>query len=296
MGRVLLVCGSKGMAGAALLSATAALRAGAGYAVVAAPGAIAAELSAGRPEAVLQLCGDTERRHFEAADVGSVLEAAAQAQAVVIGPGLGQEVHVLDFIAALLPALAGEYPQVPLVLDADGLNAVAELGISLSEFGFGQLLLTPHPGEAARLLGAGAASTNVEAADSNAADAKAAARTAATVQADREGAIRTLVQRHRAAVLLKGADTLILAPDQILRINPTGNPGMATAGSGDVLSGLLGALCARGMDIYSAAVLGAWLHGRAGDLAAAQVGMESVIASDMNHYLPQAVGEAAAAC
>ncbi len=176
---------------------------------------------------------------------------------LVMGPGLGQSKHAEQLMREALMT------KLPLVIDADGLNLLsrdARLRDQLREREPGMTLLTPHPMEAARLL----ESTPVK------------------VQADRPRAIHDLVHRFDCAVILKGAGTLILAPRAALLCNPTGNPGMASAGMGDVLSGLLAAQCGQGMDLLRAAQFSVYLHGAAADAAvAAGLGPVGLVASEV---------------
>lgn len=275
MGRVLLVCGSRGMAGAAVLASEAALRAGAGYAVTAIPGSISPELTAALPSAVLHLCGDSGRECLGRQDLSELLEEAARAQALAIGPGLGGEAGTGELVAALFSALAERQAELPVVADADALNLMAaRRAAARGEPARWPLrcVITPHPGEAARLLGL--------------------AGGAAEVQADRPAALRALVSTLGVTVLLKGAGTLVGCPEEPEPwVNRSGNAGMAKAGSGDVLTGVLAALLARGLSCWDAARLGAHLHGRAGDLAAAELGQESILASDLIRLLPAALKE-----
>ncbi|RMH02707.1 MAG: NAD(P)H-hydrate dehydratase [Planctomycetota bacterium] len=264
MGRALLVCGSRGMAGAAVLAAKAALRGGAGYAVLAAPGGISAELTAAVPSAVLCLCGGPERERLRGEDAGPILERAASSQALAAGPGLGADPDTGLLLQRLLAA--GDRPWI---LDADALNLLAAAA-AVGEVPplHPSSILTPHPGEAARLLGWSGAGE---------------------IQRDRPAALAALIERYGCVVLLKGAGTLVGAPGHPPWTNLTGNPGMATAGSGDVLTGLIAALVARGLAPREAARLGAFLHGRAGDLAAAELGQESLVATDLLTFLPEAL-------
>lgn len=268
MGRVVLIAGSRGMAGAAALAAEAALRGGAGYAVVCCPGAITPDLTAAVPSAILRPCGDATRAELGAEDLPSIRGECAAAQAVVIGPGLGTGAR------AWLPDLLRDWRGPPLVLDADALNALAAHPGALAALP-ASCVLTPHPGEAARLL--------------------AWPEGGKRVQADRAGALAALCERTAATVVLKGADTLIGARGGEPLRNPTGNAGLATAGSGDVLSGLIGALLARGMSTGEAARLGAWIHGRAADLIAEQIGQDALIASDLARGFGAAFRELVAA-
>ncbi len=257
MGRVLLVAGSRGMAGAAALAAEATLRGGAGYAVVCCPGGVLPELTAAVPSAVLRPCGDSARASLAPQDLPILLGEAAAARALVAGPGLGADCGAERW----LPDLLRGTPGLPAVVDADGLNALARAGGSaLADLG-ATAILTPHPAEAARLLGW--------------------AEGPARVQADRAAAVAALTSRTAAVIVLKGAGTLVGQRGRPTWRNPTGNPGLATAGTGDVLAGLTGALLARGLEAWDAARLGAWLHGRAADLLTERIGEDALIASDL---------------
>src|SRR5262249_3057308 len=165
---------------------------------------------------------------------------------------------------ALARVLVATLPR-PMVVDADAITALAD-HLDTLRGAHSPRVLTPHPGEMARLLGS----------------------TVADVQRDRIGAARGLATSHGVHLVLKGADTLIAGPDGRVLINPTGNPGMATGGTGDVLTGILGALLARGIDTAQAAPAAVYLHGLAGDLAAERVGQEALIASDVVEALGDA--------
>lgn len=271
-----MIAGSRGMAGAAALMVGGALRSGVGYALLECPGAIAATITTLYPEAVLHPHGDDSRPVFTPDDVPALITAASQADAVGVGPGLGNSRQSQQVVVELLQSLSLIQPQKPLLLDADALNHVAAARVSLAALGFSALVITPHPGEAARLLyGSGA-------------DIVHARHGVAEVQADRAAAAKELAKLTGAVVVLKGQGTLVATAAGFSR-NTTGNPGMATAGSGDVLSGILTALMARGMPPYDAARLGVHLHGSSGDLAAAELGQESLIASDLIRFLPAAI-------
>ncbi|MFQ6672620.1 MAG: NAD(P)H-hydrate dehydratase, partial [Candidatus Tectimicrobiota bacterium] len=172
--------------------------------------------------------------------------------------------ETVAFLNELLPAI-----RVPLVIDADGCNAIAQLGAKALKGTEGTVCLTPHPGEMARLLGSDTA----------------------TVQGDRVAAAREAAQRYGAVVVLKGARTVLADPDGAVAINLPGNPGMASGGVGDVLTGLIGGLCARRLEPYEACQAGVYLHGYAGDLAAEQVGEIALTASDLLEALPRALVE-----
>lgn len=252
-GRVLVVAGSPGLTGAAALAGNAALRAGAGMVTVAVPSVLHDIMEVKLTEVMTRPlpCSAEGTLIPEAAPL--ILELAAEADAVVLGPGLSTRGGVAQVIRAVVPRCSA-----PLVLDADALNIVAEDMTCVKER-TGPTVLTPHPGEMARLMSS----------------------TVRAVQADRVDAVRRVAASSGATVLLKGAYTLVAEPEGKLWINPTGNPGMATAGSGDVLSGLVAALLAQGLNEAAGAWLGAYLHGLAGDLAFAERGEWGLTAGDI---------------
>ena len=261
MGRVLVIAGSRGMAGAAALCSEAALRTGCGYVYIATVGAIAPELTAAVPSAILHCTNNHEQAQLTKADLAMLVDACSDVDAVIIGPGLGGGVE--GWLGDLL-----ERVRLPMVLDADALNAMARtpdlLGVLTDRH-----VITPHMGEAARLLGWGNQRDRVE--------------------KDRIGAVVHLCAMTPANVVLKGAGTLVAQRGRNVHVNPTGNAGLAKAGSGDVLSGIIGALIARGMDAHEAAVAGTWLHGRAADMLSREVGEDSYIPSDLAHALGAAM-------
>lgn len=252
MGRLVVVAGAHGMAGAAVLCASAALRSGVGYVDIVCPGAITADLSAAVPSALTHPCGDAAKHRIDADDFPVVTAALARATAVVVGPGLGDAVH--EWLGGMLDACRS----IPLLLDADALNGLSRRPELLARLG-DAVVLTPHEGEAARLLGTARED----------------------VHADRTRALDSLVRRTGAVIVLKGARTLVGAPTGRSWQSPTGNAGLAKAGSGDVLSGLVGGLLARGMDPFDAAVAGVWIHGRAADVLAAETDVDTYIPSDL---------------
>ena len=250
MGNALLIAGSYGMAGAAVLAAKACLRSGAGKVTVHSPRRNNVILQISVPEAVVQL--DTEETIFsEAVDPEDY-------NALGIGPGLGQsETTAIALIAQL------RRTQCPIVADADALNMLANHRAWMMQLPKG-IILTPHPKEFDRLEG--------HSADSY----------------ERLTKARQLAERLQGYVILKGHYSALCCPDGHVMFNNTGNAGMATAGSGDVLTGIITALLARGYDQKEACMVGMYLHGLAGDIAAKYVGMESLIASDLIQYLPDA--------
>jgi len=258
-GLVLIVAGSRGMAGAAALTGMAALRAGAGLVRIATPDRVLDTVAGLAPCCTTSpLPDDGAHLAREAAQV--VLKLAEGQHAIAMGPGLGQT----DGVAGVVQAVLG-HATIPVVLDADGLNVLGRHAHIAFKAARAPIIITPHPGEAARLLGA----------------------TAQEVQADREAAAARLAALGAVAVL-KGHGTVV-TDGKRLYVNTTGNPGMATGGAGDVLTGMLAALVAGGMKPFEAAVLAAWAHGRAGDLAAEQRGILGLTALDILDCVPTAL-------
>lgn len=256
-GTCLLVGGSGGMTGAVVLAARAALRSGVGLVRVAVPASRQPILPVAVPEATS--LGMPERDGALAlASAEGILEAARRAQAVGVGPGLSLAGEVRPLVARLVEGIAQ-----PLVLDADALNAIAPR-LDLVAARRSPTVLTPHPGEAARLLGLAGGSA---------------------VQQDRPGAARRLAEGTGATIVLKGAGTLVVEGSALYR-NETGNAGMATGGSGDVLTGMVTALLAQGMAPFAAAVLAVHAHGSAGDAAARAGSQAGLIAGDLIRALP----------
>jgi NAD(P)H-hydrate epimerase len=251
-GRVLVVAGSAGMCGAAVLAGKAAYRAGAGLVYHCCPERVADVISVKQDCAVVWPFQESRAAQ-------QILDYASRCDVAVIGPGLSQSPAIVDAIREVVPAL-----EIPFVLDADGLNAFQAHPDLLAK-GHANRVLTPHPGEAARLLGT----------------------TIGDVERDRPAAAYELARRFLAVALLKGNRTLI-TDGKRMATNRTGNPGMATGGSGDVLSGVIGALLGQKLTPYDAAVLGAHVHGKAGDLAARRLGEVSLMATDLLDELPRA--------
>lgn len=261
-GHVLVLAGSTRYTGAPVLTARAVLRSGAGLATVACPksahphiaGHLLCEMAFSLPDAPPGV--------FAEEAVSEALDRTERVNAVALGPGITTNGPAMAFaqqMAILCP--------LPLVLDADGLNAFAGSAQRL-ESAEGPRVLTPHPGEAARLLGC----------------------TTAEVVADREGIAIRLARETENVVLLKGAGTIVTDAERVY-VNRTGNSGMATAGAGDVLTGVIAALLAQGLSGFDAAVLGAYLHGRAGDIAAERLGEHGLMATDILDALPLAFRE-----
>jgi len=251
-----IVAGSRRMTGAVRLLAHAAGRVGAGYVVVAVPASILPVVQLALTETVFLPLAETEDGTVALAAHDAVLTALADADALAIGPGLSTNAETQAFVRGVLR----ESP-VPVVLDADGLNAFAGDEDLLADRKT-EVVLTPHLGELARLTGGH--------------------------DGDRLTAARALAARTNGVALVKGSRTAIAAPDGSARINPTGSPFLATAGTGDVLTGTIGGLVAAGLPPFDAAWAGAYVHGLAGILAGEDFG-EGTLAGDVAERLPAAI-------
>ncbi len=259
-GRILIVAGSSGKTGAAALAALGALRSGAGLVTVATPRACQSVVSAMLPEYMTLGLDDTADGMVSADAVDAIL--AERCDVLAVGPGLGEGAGVRALVRALV-----ERATMPLVLDADGLNAFADDADALVGRDGRDLVITPHPGEMARLIGV----------------------TVDHVQTHRVEVAREFAATRGLYVVLKGARSVVATPEGAVLINMTGNPGMATGGTGDVLTGVVAAWLAQVLDAQAACALGVCLHGLAGDLAAAEQGEVGLIASDVGDYLGAAV-------
>lgn len=259
-GSVLVCGGSPGLTGAPCLASEAAMRAGAGYVTACVPASLHSIFEGRLLEVMTVALRDTEGALHPAA-VGEVVARAVRVDAVVLGPGLGREAGAVRFARGLASAL-----EQPLLVDADALNAHAGALGALAERS-APTVLTPHPGELGRLLEL----------DSQA------------VQARRLECARRAAAEAKAIVVLKGDDTIVAQPDGRVAVSPGEAPALATAGTGDVLSGVIGALLAKGMGPFHAACAGVFVHLLAGRYAAGEIGPEGVIASDVIGALPRAI-------
>ena len=258
-GHVLILGGSEGMTGAAVLAARAAVRSGAGLIYSAYPRPLGAIMESHLVEPVkIPLAG--RERWFMPAHAAPALRAAKGMQAVALGPGIGQRTGTKSFVSKVVPGV-----RAPLVIDADGLNLLAS-NLRLLRRRTSSTILTPHPGEAARLL-----RCSIEA-----------------IEADRLGACLDLAHDFGVVVVLKGSQTVITSPKGERFINPTGNSGLAKGGSGDVLTGLMTGLLAQGCAALDAAKLGVFLHGVAADRAVIKIGVRALTPSDVIQHLGEA--------
>ncbi len=257
-GRVLMIGGSRGMAGAIAMSGIAALRSGSGLLKIATPDSIQESVASFSP-CLMTVGIESKKGHFSSGAIDQLLEEAEWADVIAIGPGMGR----FKSQQKLVETLYTELPQ-PLIVDADALNLLADSDAALAEHK-GLRMLTPHPGEFQRLQ-----------------ECKTTDRETMADMA------LEMAFEAQVTVVLKGARTLVTdGKDRF--INRTGNPGMATAGSGDVLTGVIASLVGQGLEPFEASRLGVHLHGLAGDIAADSVGQTSLIATDLIEFLPAAL-------
>jgi ADP-dependent NAD(P)H-hydrate dehydratase len=259
-GKVCIIAGSVGMSGAAALAGRAALRAGAGLVRVATPKSVLPIVAAIEPSFTTIALPEDGAGRISAKAIHAVLEAAGQNDAVAFGPGIGISGALRSILERLL-----DQQNLRLVIDADGLNNLAGLKNWPARLK-AKLILTPHPGEMKRLW---------------------SGLFREQLPPDRQEQAIQLSKRTNAVVVLKGAGTVVTDGEKVY-INKTGNPGMATAGSGDVLTGVITALLGQGLCDFDAAVLGVYIHGLAGDIAAERIGQVSLMTTDIIDSLPDA--------
>lgn len=254
LGKLLLICGSYGMAGACIMAAKAALRCGVGLLKIAADKQIYPILAQSVPEAVFIVL-DWENKRMESEE--KLCAAMETSSACVVGCGLGE-------LSEIVCPIVFSRCTIPLVADADALNFLARHP-GVQEETEAPLIITPHPGEMARLCG-----------DS-----------IPEIQADRLGAAREKARETGAVVALKGAATVVASPDGRCAVNPTGNAGMAKGGSGDVLAGMIGSLAAQGLPLFESTAAGVYLHGLAGDICEKKFGERAMLPTDIPEVLPE---------
>lgn len=261
VGKVFVLAGSRGLTGAAAMCSISALRAGAGAVVLGTPESVYPILARKLTEVMVTPLPETREGSLSAGAFDQIQEKLKWADVVVVGPGLSQNAETQKLIMQVLL----QYPGKTLV-DADGLNAISSAGIKKLRNTKAEMILTPHVGEFSRLTGI----------------------SPREVEQRRIEEAKTLAHKSHTTIVLKGVPTVTADADGSAYLNSTGNPGMATAGAGDVLSGIIAGLWAQGMDASKAAYAGAYLHGLAGDLAAKKLGERSLVANDLIDFLPPA--------
>ncbi|MBI3463610.1 MAG: NAD(P)H-hydrate dehydratase [Planctomycetes bacterium] len=260
-GRVFVLAGSSGMSGAAALCTTGALRVGAGLVTLGIPKSLHHPMVEKLTEAMFRALPETKEGSLSLQGLPEIASTIDKMDAVAIGPGLSQNPQTKTLVRQLLPKITK-----PLVLDADGLNALAEEVDLLKKLPL-PIILTPHPGEMGRL-------TRLSPDD---------------VQRDRQRIAVEFAKKYNVIVVLKGHATVVADYEGSVYVNDTGNPGMASGGCGDVLTGMIIGLLGQGLSRFDAARLGVYLHGLAGDLAAAERGEIGLLASDLADRIPQAI-------
>ena len=281
-GHVLVIGGSLGKTGAAAMAGFSALRAGAGLSTVATPKSVLASVAAFHPEVMTEPLAETEDGTISLRALGPGLNSLLERKTLAIGPGISRNSETADFVREIV-----KRSETATVVDADGLNAFGAAELRSAWTGEGArphtngsadqlngrgrtVVITPHPGEMARLTGL----------------------SIAEVQANRLEVARNFAREHELIVVLKGHRTLVAAPDGTVWVNPTGNPGMATGGTGDVLTGMVAGLIAQHpQQALEATALAVYLHGLAGDLASESVGENCLVATDLVRFLPQAFAQ-----
>ena len=248
-GKVLVIAGSSGMMGAAVLTGRAALRAGSGVVTLCVPDEIKNFVNSMSLELIVG--------GFSQLD-----DKLVDCDAIAIGPGLSQGKRITALMENIL---LSKNIKVPLVIDADGLNAISDP--SIFKKSGKEIIITPHPGEFSRLTG----------------------KSIESIQKDRTGSASAFAEKFGVTIILKGADSVISGKGKLF-INPVRNPGMATAGSGDVLTGIVASLIGQGLDVLNSAVAGAYIHGMAGNIATSIIGERGVVSGDIIGSIPAAVG------
>jgi NAD(P)H-hydrate epimerase len=257
-GHLLVIAGSVGKTGAAAMACEAALRVGAGLVTLAIPKSLNPIMEVKLTEVMTEPLPETPKQTLSLRAFNSILRLCENKKAVIIGPGVGTFKETQSLILKLVRTL-----NLPVIVDADGLTALA-IQSKVLPVSNRSLILTPHPGEMARLIRS----------------------TPKDIQGDRIGITRSFSQSHHVHLVLKGYRTLIATPKGEVFINPTGNPGMASGGTGDVLTGMIGGLLCQGYDILQSLQMAVFLHGLAGDEVARQLGEKSLIATDIIDKIP----------
>jgi len=265
-GHVLVLAGSLGLTGAAYLTSQAALLSGSGLVTLGLPKSLNIILAKRLVEVMTKPLPETKAKSLALSAYSEITKfiKARKIDVLAIGPGLSQNTQTQKLVRKLIKAV-----NLPMVIDADALNALVG---HLSTFRIPQsairnTIITPHPGEMARLLGT----------------------TSAKVQKDRKGVAKSFAKKYNVICVLKGHRTVVAAPSGRVYINKTGNPGMASGGCGDVLTGMIASFLGQGLEPFKAACIAVHLHGAAGDAAARQKGQHSLIATDLLHNLPTVI-------
>ena len=258
-GHVFVIAGSSGYTGAAYLASQAAARAGSGLVTLAIPESLHGIMAVKLTEVMVRPFGETKERSLSLKAQEDLLSFAGRCNSFAIGPGLSQNSQTAKLARNLVAKIKG-----PIVLDADGINAFCGYGAELKKAGKA-LILTPHAGELSRLTG----------------------KSVDEIRKDRKDIALEVAREYNIVLVLKGFNTVVAGPDGKVYINQTGNPGMASGGVGDILTGVIAAFLAQGVEPFNAAALGAYFHGLAGDIAVKEKGPLGLIATDLLDKLPE---------
>jgi len=262
-GKALIIAGSTNYAGAAILTIRSAYRIGTGMVYAAVPKSISTAINLSVPEAIIIGLAETKSGSIAKTALNKILEKVSGMNSIVIGPGLSNDPDTFKLVISLLKALSGKKTKPIVILDADGLNALGQNPKILKALKL-PLILTPHPKEMERLT----------------------KMTVNEIQTNRSEIASRFSKANHLVLVLKGAGTVIAGPKGEVSINPTGNPVLSTAGTGDILSGIIAGLAAQGLSAGNAAKLGVYLHGLAGDAVKKNKGERGIIATDIVEALP----------
>ncbi|MBI3306865.1 MAG: NAD(P)H-hydrate dehydratase [Candidatus Omnitrophica bacterium] len=260
-GRIFILAGSRGLAGAAHLAGMGALRAGAGLVTVGVPGKIYSLVARREAELMVRPFPSTAKGSLAQRGLKEILHFSKSQDVLALGPGLSTFFETQKVIRDIVAKTKN-----PLVVDADGLNAFRG-HLSQMRYVANRAVFTPHPGEFLRLFGG---------------------QKLGPSEGERKKRAKEIAMRFKIVLVLKGFHTVIADPSGRMTVNPTGNPGMATGGTGDILTGIIAAFIGQGLSLYDSARFGVFFHGLAGDLAAKKIGQTSLIAGDILNYLPPA--------
>lgn len=265
-GRVLVIAGSQGMSGAAMLCSRAVLRAGAGLAILGIPQSLARLADVSIPEVMALELPETKTKTLAPKAFLPIKKVASRVKVLALGPGLSRKPSTVQLVKKVLKSIPKKFPKIKLVIDADGLAGLVPFSSqNQSEY---LPIITPHTGELAKLLKV----------------------TRKLVEKDPPFYARKAAKRYKVLVVLKSFQTIIVSPyEEEILFNNIGNAGMATGGTGDVLTGTIAGFLAQGLDSWTAAVVGVYIHSLAGNVAAIRVGQDGIIASDILESLPLAI-------
>ena len=262
-GRIGVIAGSSGMAGAAYLVSEAALRTGSGLVYSIIPKSLEVIMSIKLTEVIIKSIDDRGKGYFIEESINEILKAIHNMDVIALGPGIGVDEGRVNLVREIIRNV-----KLPMIIDADGVNCISK-DINILKEKKGPIIITPHPGEMGRLL-------NLEISE---------------VENKREYYAKYISKEYDIITVLKGHKTIVASPEEKIYINTTGNPGMATAGSGDVLTGIITSLLGQGLSPFNASKLGVYLHGLAGDISKSKIGEYGIIARDIIKAIPYGIME-----